>query len=561
MGKKKTIVAWTSTIFVFALFIFLLLMVRANGLAPSITCLRVPGQLQFKDSTYSVNSIADMNFPKGVHAGDTLSLKFSLPSKELEGKVLRLKTYHSAVIVFENGKEIYSYGKKLSANGRLVGSGVHHIDLNPQHGTEEFEIMFIASGGDDLASVHDADLVPSPFVMSDFFTRHFFAFVVGIFLTLFGMLAVLVSMATAFYGVKAYRSFLIGLFSCFQGVWTLCYMKLLQMVSFNFALNTSIEYFCLYSAPLPFCLLLMDMRKGKIKNWKWWGLVVYASIGALFLVVSTTLHALNILPYPGTLRFYHAYVVLGLLYCFMMGILYGKKMDLSLKLLSFGVVLFALIAFADLARHVLFQFFNVEHSLLELTLIPLGTLVFVLMLVGSYLVYLFRLQEVRAEKDLLATMAYADSLTGLFNRAKCQQIFDAIDKTTVDFAIVSCDMNGLKFVNDHYGHQVGDSLIKAFASVLKESFAGIGTTVRMGGDEFLAIIRLEHLGDVEMALAKLKELSEDYPEELPIPLEAACGIAYRHELSESATCEMVYHAADEKMYAMKSCMKSDLVRK
>ena len=49
--------------------------------------------------------------------------------------------------------------------------------------------------------------------------------------------------------------------------------------------------------------------------------------------------------------------------------------------------------------------------------------------------------------------------------------------------------------------------------------------------------------------------------ELPIPLEAAYGVAYRRECGADAKAETVYHEADKRMYDMKSHMKSDLVRK
>ena len=146
-----------------------------------------------------------------------------------------------------------------------------------------------------------------------------------------------------------------------------------------------------------------------------------------------------------------------------------------------------------------------------------------------------------------------------------------LDKGFSDYAIVSIDMNGLKLANDNYGHNAGDTLIKTFANVFREAFAGIGTTIRVGGDEFLAIVRSEHVSDVDSALAKMAELQKTKSVDLPVPLEAAYGIAYRHELFkdefiESAEnirveAENVYHLADERMYAMKASMKSELVRK
>ena len=92
----------------------------------------------------------------------------------------------------------------------------------------------------------------------------------------------------------------------------------------------------------------------------------------------------------------------------------------------------------------------------------------------------------------------------------------------------------------------------------------------MGGDEFLAIVRHEHIADVNDALAKMAELQKDLSANLLMPLEAAYGVAYRHELSKDKNVHLqniaqvdsvkVYQLADERMYAMKSVMKSTLVR-
>ena len=107
--------------------------------------------------------------------------------------------------------------------------------------------------------------------------------------------------------------------------------------------------------------------------------------------------------------------------------------------------------------------------------------------------------------------------------------------------------------------------------MLKDAFAGIGSVIRVGGDEFLVIVRSEHVCDVEYALTMMAEFQKERGEKLPIPLEVAYGIAYRHELLKDEFLESeenirvgtedVYHLADERMYAMKASMKSDLVRK
>ena len=245
-------------------------------------------------------------------------------------------------------------------------------------------------------------------------------------------------------------------------------------------------------------------------------------------------------------------------------------MDVSGKILSRGVLFFVVMVVADLFRFNLTRYIATDNPLLESSWIPLGTLGFVLLLVQSYVVYLVYILEDRAEKGALATMAYLDALTGLYNRAKCQQIFEILDKSFGDYAFVSIDMNGLKVVNDHYGHNEGDRFIKTFADVFREAFKGIGTTIRVGGDEFLAIVRSEHVADVGGAISKMMELQKTSSANLPVPLEVAYGIAFKHEFlkysfsvaeEKGVDAEKVYHLADERMYAMKSSMKSKLTRK
>ena len=53
--------------------------------------------------------------------------------------------------------------------------------------------------------------------------------------------------------------------------------------------------------------------------------------------------------------------------------------------------------------------------------------------------------------------AYRDALTGIYNRAKCEHIFEILNRDDSDYAIVSIDVNGLKYVNDNFGHSMGET--------------------------------------------------------------------------------------------------------
>ena len=88
------------------------------------------------------------------------------------------------------------------------------------------------------------------------------------------------------------------------------------------------------------------------------------------------------------------------------------------------------------------------------------------------------------------SMAYVDSLTGLGNRAAYErhvrQLDEDIKAGKAAFAVAIFDINGLKEINDGYGHAKGDSVITEAADHLKRAF-GDGSIYRIGGDEFIVI--------------------------------------------------------------------------
>ena len=99
--------------------------------------------------------------------------------------------------------------------------------------------------------------------------------------------------------------------------------------------------------------------------------------------------------------------------------------------------------------------------------------------------------EYRAKFDKMDVIARTDELTGLNNR---RGLYD-LGQTTLKFAkamgqsgmVVYCDMDGLKKMNDTYGHEAGDRAIMAESIILKGNFRSNDIVSRIGGDEFALI--------------------------------------------------------------------------
>jgi len=95
--------------------------------------------------------------------------------------------------------------------------------------------------------------------------------------------------------------------------------------------------------------------------------------------------------------------------------------------------------------------------------------------------------------DILRESSLRDGLTGLYNRRFLEEHIDQEqaqllrDKTTYDILMI--DIDYFKLVNDSYGHDVGDTVIKALSDILKESKREADMAIRYGGEEFLILLR------------------------------------------------------------------------
>lgn len=112
--------------------------------------------------------------------------------------------------------------------------------------------------------------------------------------------------------------------------------------------------------------------------------------------------------------------------------------------------------------------------------------------------------------------AYTDTLTGLYNRRKALEYMDYLTKEqNKGFSLCICDIDLFKKVNDTYGHDFGDEVLKEIAKVFKEETKNKGFAARWGGEEFLllfpecsgkdAYIRLLNIRDRVKALKIKKE--------------------------------------------------------
>ncbi|HWP97649.1 MAG TPA: GGDEF domain-containing protein [Syntrophomonadaceae bacterium] len=159
--------------------------------------------------------------------------------------------------------------------------------------------------------------------------------------------------------------------------------------------------------------------------------------------------------------------------------------------------------------------------------------------------------EAKQAEEALRYMSFHDELTGLFNRAYFEQEMLRLENGRSDpLGIISFDVDGLKLVNDVLGHQAGDLLLAAAASVIHQCFRENDVVARIGGDEFAVLLPNSQTEDVERAAQRTREAVESHNKDNPhLPLSLSQGWAVRDDLSTSLS--RIYQQADHQMYREK----------
>ncbi len=147
-----------------------------------------------------------------------------------------------------------------------------------------------------------------------------------------------------------------------------------------------------------------------------------------------------------------------------------------------------------------------------------------------------------------------DQLTGIYNRRgferRVDDLFKSENADTMFPAVVSIDIDGLKAINDTYGHQEGDVAIKKIAEFISESLNPEEFAARMGGDEFEAVIFLKDPKRSHLFKKNFRRLLDRYNSEgmKPYKLGASVGIS---KVSGYEELMFSMQSADKKMYSEK----------
>ena len=163
-------------------------------------------------------------------------------------------------------------------------------------------------------------------------------------------------------------------------------------------------------------------------------------------------------------------------------------------------------------------------------------------------------ERIRLEKKV-EELSIIDGLTGVYNRNYLKyRVEEKRRKLIFPFTVIISDCNYLKKVNDQYGHEYGDILLKIVADTLKEEVPEDSPVIRMGGDEFMILGNGITEEKASKLMANIREsLKRKSKENIPFSLAMGSYTVQSKEFSLEEVC----HEADLRMYADKKRLKAD----
>lgn len=357
----------------------------------------------------------------------------------------------------------------------------------------------------------------------------------------------------------------IALFAYASGVMLLAEAPVRQLIAENALAWDMLRAASYYMLPVALGLLLSHWLEGSAKRW----LTHLWRLHLAYLLVAIGLVQVGSISLSLTFPVFDVLLAITLPTMLLVVLFRFRHLNLEQRLLVLSFTIFAPLLLADMA---------VAHGFVAWRTVPLsyGTLAFSLANAAIFLWHYRRTQQQlaminetleqqvitrTAELDRLVHelegLSFEDPLTGLHNRRHFNMVFQhecrRAQQNDSQLSLLMLDVDHFKQINDHFGHEAGDSVLVEIASLLRHHFRGMDVVCRFGGEEFVALLPTT-LSDAayiraNTLLAAMSKKSMSYQGTSLGHITLSCGIAtYPDHTSDP---QKLLRLADEALYRAK----------
>lgn len=505
---------------------------------------------QINDSESEKVSLKKYSFtvPK---RGDYITLSTKVPEIDIEQPLLVFNVYHCTLEVYVDGELVYDYGKELYESGSVVGHAYFRIPLEKDISGKELKLRMRVTEENSFSSIEELYLIEAGKGYADLIAKRWLTLMVTLTFLCIGIVGMFASLTRKHFDKDTRSLTWLAVFSIGISIWMMCSDNIIYLFVENSQTASLLEYYSLYISMLPVTLFFANVqvreRYRKILLGICW--VIFSENVLIVLC-----QVLGLVHYISWIPCMQATMAVLVLFTFYSLARTYKESGTRQRILVYGMSFLAFVVMLELLRFNLYKYFN-NIMPGDTSLMPIGTLIFVLAMVYSYCIRTVESYYDKAEKQVLEKLAYMDTLTNTYNRNKCEALLEEMETEKRRGYLLNFDLNGLKVVNDTKGHTYGDAMLKAFAKILCDTFQNIGIAGRMGGDEFLVVMYdttedkvTEALQNMEKNIAGWNRVHKDNQ------VSVSYGYA-AYEPEQEEPIRRVYEQADAQMYACKQEIK------
>ncbi|GAB3024875.1 sensor domain-containing diguanylate cyclase [Bowmanella dokdonensis] len=175
------------------------------------------------------------------------------------------------------------------------------------------------------------------------------------------------------------------------------------------------------------------------------------------------------------------------------------------------------------------------------------------LMIASFLLLYFLVSRVSGHfQSTVSRRVNTDPLTGLSNRLHVEDRFQALLEARTPMSLILADIDHFKSVNDQYGHNVGDKVIRKVADLLVEGVRKVDTVGRWGGEEFIILLPDESLDSAVQVAERIRESIAAYDfrsDDWQLNISISLGVTRASQYESLAD---LIHAADKALYRAKN---------
>ncbi|WP_312071032.1 diguanylate cyclase domain-containing protein [Anaerotignum propionicum] len=475
-------------------------------------------------------------------AGKPFQLYRTFQEPVAAGTCLAFRSSHQEVLVTIDDKAIYSFEKPIEilTFPKSPGSAWNIITLPEIPAGQVMKISIHSFYDNYQEKIGEMMLGSKSAILFQIGFDYFPAVFMSILVIIFAVMLIL-------YGVYLFKirhttNFLyLGLFAFLLGVWFFAESRFIQFFLGKILLTYQMVFLSIALMPIPGNLFISNALKPK--NQHTYDQLAMVSIVNFFLMIIA--QALGLVDFYEWMPLSHIIIVLTM-------ILYLHTMAEHIRtgsvgknrLLFLGFVVFLFFALLNII------YFYISDQFDSALLLRCGTLIALIIVAKGEVDKNLELIKIGMEAAAYKKAAFTDALTQLENRYAFDMYLEEISKEPHEYsmrnAICILDVDGLKFINDSYGHWMGDQLIRNMSECIETVFHDSGRCFRIGGDEFAIILKGER-EELKSYLYQLRNEIIDRNINKHSFLSASWGLAFQSDTRGKSIYE-AFQLADARMY-------------